>query len=331
MAFLSIPNAKISGLSAVVPKQEVSNESIERLSAEERQLLIQTTGIDNRRQTYSLSSSDLCYEAANRLIKKLGWNREEIDVLIFVSQTPDQPIPGSAMQLQARLDLPKTCMALDVNQGCAGYVYGLSLISSLISQGQMTKGLLLVGDVITSRLDPDDMSTIPIFSDAGSATAIEFDESAENSVFNLQSDGSGADVIMQRPEDHMRMNGHEVFNFGLREVAPNLKALLQQSERSMDEIDYFVFHQANRLLNESIRRKLKLPTEKVPYSLNQFGNTSCATIPLTMVHNLQEELESGSTELALMGFGVGLSWGSALIRTNKITCLPLIELDEHES
>ena len=327
MAFIRTQNVRIAGISAVIPSNQVSNQDLQNLSQESIDLLIQTTGINSRRiAPKSLSTSEMCFTAAEKIIEELKWDRNDIEVLILVTQTPDQPIPGSSMLLQERLGLPNTCMAMDLNQGCAGYVYGLSTIMSLMSGSKLKKGLLLVGDTITHLLDDSDQSTVPIFSDAGTATALEFNTEANEAIFNLQTDGKGFEAIQQKRGEAMKMNGHEVFHFGLKEVVPNVRTTLENSNKTVEEIDHFVFHQANLLLNESIRKKLKIPTEKVPYTLNEFGNTSCATIPLTIVKSLGKELKSNSRTCLLSGFGVGLSWGSGIVNFSNCVCPDLIEI-----
>lgn len=328
MAFLTTHHVSIVGISAAVPSQKISNQSLSQLSEEERSLLIKTIGINERRVAKSVTSEELCLRSAEKLLDDLNWDVAEIELLLFVTQTPSQPIPGSSTILQRALGLPTSCMCIDVNQGCAGYVYGLSMISSLMESGKIKKALLLVGDTITKSLTKDDMSTVPIFSDAGSATALAYFEQENPTVFHLQSDGNGAEVIMQKAEGKMRMNGHEVFHFGLKEVTPNVEQLLLKANWKKDDVDYFIFHQANKLLNEGIRRRLKLPLEKVPYSLEKLGNTSCATIPVTMVSQLNQQLTSGELNLVLSGFGVGLSWGSVVLKTAHIVCPQLIEVED---
>lgn len=328
MAIFSVSNTKIVGISAALPKREVSNRQLTGLDDQEIQLLIKTTGIDKRRiAANEMHASDLCIAATEKLLTKLDWKKEEVEILIFVTQTPDMELPGSSMALQQRLGLPKTCMTMDINQGCAGYVYGLGTISSIMSATKLKKGLLLVGDTITHLLEDGDNSTVPIFSDAGSATAIEYDANAEQMHFNLQSDGSKCDTIHKKHDGFMKMKGHDVFAFGTKEVAPNLKELLEYSQRSAEAIDYFVFHQANLLLNESIRKKMELPKEKVPMTLHKYGNTSCATIPLTIVSELQEAIRDKNLNLMLAGFGVGLSWGSAFVNISDIQCPKPIEVE----
>jgi 3-oxoacyl-[acyl-carrier-protein] synthase-3 len=350
MACFQIQNVQIQGIAAAVPRQRVSNLDLELLSERERQQLVRTTGIEFRRiAPPQVCASDLCFQAASDLLQALEWDRESIDLLVFVSQSPDLLLPGTASQLQVRLGLGKHLIAIDLNQGCAGYVYGLSVLASMLGGGHLRRGLLLVGDTITHALSPEDKSTVPIFSDAGSATAVEFNAGAAPMAFNLQTDGQGHRAIcipeggsripfaatglalqdfgggIRRSGVHLAMQGLDVFNFALAEVAPNIRALLEFAGTDMHTPDAFVFHQANLLLNESIRRKMELPAEKVPYTLREFGNTSSATIPVTMVHCLADRLRSASSCLVLSGFGVGLSWGSVLVSLPPITCLPMIE------
>ncbi|MFK7784706.1 MAG: 3-oxoacyl-ACP synthase III family protein [Crocinitomicaceae bacterium] len=327
MAFIRTQNVRIAGISATIPKNLESNRELANMSQESIDLLVQTIGIDSRRiASKGVSASDMCFASAEKLLNELKWDRDEIEILIFVSQTPDQPIPGSSMLMQEKLGLSKSCMAMDLNQGCAGYVYGLSTIMSLMSASNLKKGLLLVGDTITHLLDENDQSTVPIFSDAGTATALEFNEDAAEAIFNLQTDGKGYQAIEQKRGEAMTMNGHQVFHFGLKEVVPNVKSVLEENQTGIDQIDHFIFHQANLLMNESIRRKLKIPAEKVPYSLGEFGNTSCATIPLTIVSALKSALSKGQKTCLLSGFGVGLSWGSGIVTFSNCVCPDLIEI-----
>ena len=315
-------------------------------------LFAKTVGIEQRPiAKKSQTAADLCFEAAEKLIDALQWQKEEIQILVFVTQTPDYITPATAIVLQSRLNLPNSCLAFDINLGCSAYVYSLSVVSSLLSNMGFKKGLLLVGDTASKIVSLHDKSTTPIFADAGSATALEYDFLAHPDIhFNLQSDGSGKDAIIVRDggarnpfstnsltiEDNgkgiarnrlqMEMNGLNVFNFTMREVVPNIKKLLEVMEKQADDFDYFVFHQANKLLNERIRKKMKLTSEKVPYSLQKYGNTSCATIPVTLVSELQKELATKKVNLILSGFGVGLSWGSVAIETDKIICLEMLEI-----
>ncbi len=350
MSLFSIENIQIAGISACVPQREERNENYSWISEQERKMLIKTTGVNERRiASEKITVSDMCFAAAEKLMQELKWKKDEIGILIFVSQSPDYFLPATSIILQNRLNLPLTTLAFDINLGCSGYVYGLSVISSFMAASGIKKGLLLAGDKSTSSLNKCDKSAYPLFGDAGTATALEFC-SSEKMYFNLQSDGSGYNAIII-PDGGMRnplsdetfkekeiekgivrhrrnlwLDGLEVFNFSLREVAPNIKKLFEFSNTSNENYDYFIFHQANLLMNESIRKKLKIEPEKVPYSLGKFGNTSSASIPLTLVSELQKNLNEKKLSLLLCGFGVGLSWGSVALITNKIVCSDIIEI-----
>lgn len=353
MSFITVHNVSLKGIAAAVPLVKYSNIEYSHIPVEERELFIKTTGIKERRvATQDISTSDMCFEPAKQLIEKLNWDKSDIDVVIMVTQSPDYFIPGSAVILQHRLGLKKSCLAFDINLGCSGYVYGLYVLGNMLSSGQLKKGLLLVGDKSTVSTAFTDKSAYPLFGDAGAATALEFDEKASAMHFNLASDGSGKDAIniehggsrngiqkdtfdlieiepgIAREKRHLKLNGIDIFNFALREVAPNVNELYVKSNQSMSETDYFVFHQANKLINESVRKKLKITdTSKVLYSLENFGNTSSASIPLTLITEAANNLSSKKCNLCLCGFGVGYSWGSVLMNTNPFVCLPLIELN----
>ena len=351
MALFSVPNIKIDGIAATVPSRVYHIGDYGLISEKEQENLVRMVGVEQRRVAdEGTATSDLCQLAAEKLIAGLGWDRKEIELLIFISQSRDYIIPATAGILQEKLGLPKSCMALDISLGCSGYVYGLSVMGSLMASGQIAKGLLLVGDVSTKNTSYRDKSTYPLFGDAGTATAISYNTGANPMAFNLQTDGGGYEAIIipdggirnfaspetsftyekiaegiERHRLHIALDGIEVFNFSLREVAPNVKALLANQGCGIDEIDFFVMHQANKLMNETVRKQLKIPAEKYPYSISEFGNTSSASIPLTMAHCIKKELEGKSLKLLLSGFGVGLSWGSAIIETDKIYCPGIIE------
>lgn len=350
MAIFEIPDVRIAGISACVPKKILSNHDYTWITQKERNQLIQMIGVETRHVAEpGQTTSDLCFQASEQLLDKLGWQREDINLLVFVSQSRDYIIPSTSAILQDRLKLPKTCMTIDINLGCSGYVYGLSVISSLISTTGIHKALLLVGDLSNVTSNYRDKSTFPLFGDAGTATALELKPGYAPMQFNLQTDGSGFEAIIIEDGGvrnipgkesfttrkygegiyHNRMqislDGIEVFNFSLREVVPNIKATLKQFNRQLDEFDFLVFHQANRLINETIRKMLKVDPARVPYSIHDFGNTSCSSIPLTMVTQIADGLRTKLQKLLLSGFGIGLSWGTALIETDGIIVPELTE------
>ena len=349
MACFTIPNVRIAGISACVPRNVVSNRDYKWIGAKEREQLIRKTGVEEKRMvTKGVTASDLCFESAKSLIGGLGWDPGDIELILFVSQSRDYLLPATACILQEKLGLPKSALAIDVNLGCSGYVYGLTVAGNYIAHCNIRKALMLIGD-ITPLASYRDKTTYPLFGDAGAATALEYSEDAAPVFCNLQSDGSGHRAIII-PDGGMRnypskksfvyrrygkgiirnnlqvaLDGYAVFNFSLREVVPNIHHLLSYASADPASIDYFLFHQANLLINDSIRKKLKLDTEKVPVSLRKFGNTSSASIPATIVTQIREQISSRELKLLFCGFGVGLSWGSVLTSTRDVYCPPIIE------
>ena len=342
MGFLTVKNTAIKAIYTSVPKQKVFTKDYEWVTVAERDLFAKTTGIIERRVASSTTTcSDLCFQAADELLNDLNC-RDEIDLLLFVSQSPDYFLPATAVILQDKLGLSKSTLAFDINLGCSGYVYGLSVVGQFLQNGNFRKALLLCGDKSTISTNYQDKSSFPLFGDAGSATLLEFDKSSDEWFAHLASDGSGKDSIIIehghsrhpygsvsdeyieyepgviRTKKHLALNGMDVFNFALKEVAPSIRQMLENFEIKIDDIDHFVLHQANKLINESVRKKLKVIPEKVPYSIQNFGNTSSASIPLTICTCLKEKIESEQLTLLLAGFGVGFSWGSVVLKTSKI-------------
>ena len=295
MAQFSIPGLRIAGIAACVPKNVVSNHDYKWVSQKERNLLIKTIGVETKRHvSKGITTGDMCEKAALRLFDELKWDKEEVRLLVFVSQTRDYFIPQTSGILQHKLGLPNSCISLDIGLGCSGYVYGLSIMGSLMRQMGINKGLLLVGDISTLNSAYRDKSTYPLFGDAGTATAIELDANADITHFNLQGDGSGFDAIIipdggmrniltkksfdykkmspgiHRSKLHVALNGIEVFNFSLREVVPNIKKHLEFTGEKLDDFDYIVFHQANKLINNTLRKMLKLDISKVPLSIGKY-------------------------------------------------------------
>lgn len=332
MGMSTLSHVRFAGMATCVPKRVVSNltDCKPQIRAE-RERLVRNIGIETRRlsQTWQCFS-DLAFEATEKLLHTLDWQRDEIDALIVVTQTPDYLAPSTAIILQDRLGLPTSTIAFDVNLGCSAYPFGLHLLGSMIASGAVKKGLLLVGDKAGSLDDP-------LFSDAGTATALEFDADAPPMYFDLNSDGSGHKAIMmpvgghREPvgiqhlmpfrngeHDHWRrgidlvLDGPAVLSFSTQRVPPAVQQLLDYAKAPIDQVDYFIFHQANRMINETIRRKLELPVEKVPSTLRYFGNTSGASLPVTMTACIREALEKRGNRVLLCGFGIGLSWGTCL-------------------
>lgn len=357
MAFLEFKNVRIAGLAAGVPKNIASNlhpsedDAVSKDYAPED--FVKTTGVMERRVSYELTTSDLCYAAAEKLIADLGWDKNEIDGIVFVSQTPDYILPATSCILQDRLGLSKECYTADVSLGCSGWVYGLSIVSSLVGSGSLKKALVMCGDA-RARSKNSIRRRNPLFGSAGTVTALEYQEGAPSIQFHFGTDGSGFDAIITpdggsrnpvtvdsfKYEDfegsetyrlQARMKGMDVFSFGITTAPKSVKKLGEHFGFNYLDADYFVFHQANMKMNDMIAKKLKLPKEKVPSSMYHFGNTNGGSIPVTIVTELKGEIEDKQTFFVCCGFGVGLSWGTVAFKTNNIVISNLVEVSDEET
>lgn len=350
MANIEVKNIALRGIAACVPSDVEDNKEISVFPTEnDARKFIETTGIEFRHLVNGrdICTSDMCYEAAADLMKELGWQPEEVDCLIFVTQTPDYILPSTAPIIQNKLGLGADTYCMDISLGCSGWVYGLSVVASLLSAGGMKKALLLSGDTTTVSKSKADKSTYPLFGDAGTATALEFAPGAEGLRFNFGTDGKSSNAIIipdggfrnfvtpesfevQEIESGISRNklqsvldGPAVFTFSITKAPRSVNTLMEYFSIDKEQVDFFVFHQANLFMNEKIRNKLKIPAEKVPYTLNEFGNTSSASIPLTIVARIAEKLSSGEHNLIASGFGVGLSWGTVHFTTHNLVCPPV--------
>jgi 3-oxoacyl-[acyl-carrier-protein] synthase-3 len=347
MAFLEINNVRIAGIAACVPKEIEENLTLPLFdSTEEASKFIASTGIERRHIAKNHLTSDLCFQASEKLIADLRWKKEEIEALVFVTQSPDYILPATSCILQNRLGLSEECYALDISLGCSGWVYGLSVVSNLLSTGMMKKALLLCGDISHATSSVYDKSAYPLFGEAGTVTALEFSKNTNSLKFHFATDGSGYEAIIipdggfrnpfslksleiveiehgiKRSRMNTVLNGMDVFAFGISKAPQSVKKLSEKFDIDLESVDYFVFHQANLFMNEKIRKKLKLPEEKVLYSLKNFGNTSSASIPLTMLTN---GCKQGN--YIACGFGVGLSWGSVWFELEKeVVISKLVEI-----
>lgn len=344
----SIFGTAIRGIAAAVPEHEILHSELSAKFGEETVSKVEkNSGVFKRHRTrQGQTTADLCEAAALRLLNELSWPSDSVDALILVTQTPDYPYPATACYLHGQLGLAKSAAAFDINLGCSGWVYGLWMASSLIQSG--LKRILLLSGETHEMISPYDNYQV-MAGDAGTATGLEADD-AETMHFSLGTDGKGwkhihvpagasrkpsnentkifremADGI-KRCDENAHMNGPEVFAFTLREVPPLVKKVLEQSAWSEDEVDFFVFHQANQFMLDHLCKRMKLPKEKAPFSLTEFGNTSSASIPLTIQHCLRQQLCDHKLKLTMVGFGVGLSWGAAAAEVGPLVIPDLIIL-----
>lgn len=337
----ALSGVALRGVVCAVPGEPVPNAVIAQTLGDQPVAdVVKMIGVETRHWSApDQTTADLCHVAAQRLLEKLNWTPDSVDALIFVTQTPDHPLPASACLLHGRLGLATDCQAFDVNLGCSGYVYGMWLAASLIQSG-CRRVLLLAGETMSRLVDPNDRGTAVLFGDAGSASAIEHDPAAPVMRFRLGSDGSGAGSLMVpqggfRPVDpdraftldptRLHMDGGEVFTFTLREVPKLVADTLADAGVAGETVDAYLLHQANRFMLRHIGKKIgATEPERLPVNIDRYGNTSSATIPLLLADDMAQRLTTGSQKLMLVGFGVGLSWGAVLAEFGPLACAEVI-------
>ncbi len=342
-------NINIAGVVTAVPTQKVPIESHnENFGEETVAKFSEMTGVKSVCQAVSeQTASDLGYEAANFLIKEIHLNRDDIGLLVFVTQKPDYRTPSTAFILHGRLGLSKDCCCFDINLACSGYIYGLHTVFSMLQNSDKDTALLITGDTSRRTISPLDRTMVMLFGDAGSATIIKR-EDAKPTKFALRTDGSRYKAIItpsgayrnmygkrepyiwgdgiMRSDYHTQMKGMDVFGFSITDVPKLMKDFLIELNRSVDEYDCFALHQANIYILKQIQRKLKIPNSKMPVTIDRFGNTSCNSIPLVL-SDAFGEIPSKEIHLFLGGFGAGLSWAVADIFLNTNNIYPVIYTD----
>lgn len=348
MSYFSFLNVAIKGIAAAVPKNKVKNAVPGTPNYEEMLKFVTVTGVEERRSTMTLTASDLCCKAAENLLNELGWKHNEVDAIVFVSEGRDYAIPSTSSLLQAKLNLSKETYCVDLTLGCSGWVYGLNYASSLLTKGQMKKVLLLAG----GSKQIEGVPPVNLFGHAGSATALEYEEGNEGCLFNFGTDGSRYNSIIvpdgacrnlltinswdnlsfedgqEKNGLQLSMKGLNVFSFSVKEVPKSIIDLAEHFGTDYRDCDYLVLHQANKIINETIMKTLHYSKEKCPFSIYKFGNTSSASIPLTIVTNLKGKVENRTTKFLCSGFGVGFSWGSTMFSTYNLIIPELIEMEE---
>lgn len=348
MALIKYKGVGIKAMSACVPRTVVYNKDLGYLIPEDEiEKTINSIGIHQRRVVSdNVCASDLCFKAAEQLMADNDIAPDSIDVLLFVSQTGDYRIPATAPILQHRLGLSKDTACMDISLGCSGYVYALSAAFAYASMEGVNRVLLLDGETFSKIVNKRDKVDWPLYGDAATATLVEkgdFDES----VFILKSDGSGEDAVKiyagmrnkitpdscvekEREEGNIRtdlevyMDGMDVFNFAMSVVPKGVKEMVATTNSSLDDIDYLVFHQANRFMTDFFVKRLKFDPNKVPYCIDRYGNTSSTSVPLTIVSELKDRLKDGD-RVVMCGFGAGLSWGTARVVFRDCHISPIVE------
>jgi len=349
-----VTSTGILAASYFLPSNRLTHEDLEnRFGEPAMKKVLSGAGIRTRRVAApDVCGSDLAFAAAERLLLHHGIPRESIDAVIFCTQTPDFLLPTTACILHERLQLKNRCAALDINLGCTQYVYALSIAHGLILSGTAKRVLVLTGDTMTRTLHPKDRSVVPLFGDGGSASLIgEVPEGQGFVGFELGTDGSGSQYLMipaggfrmpkstesgtemedsegnVRSKENLYMNGAAIFHFAITVVPEMLQNLLEHVHLGIEDVDLFLFHQANKYMLDYVFKKLKIPPEKTHFFVTEIGNTSGSSVPIVMVDAwLNEKVKPGAT-ICLISFGVGLSWAGTILRWPENAMGPVPTLD----
>ena len=337
MSQLTINNVRIAGMSACVPATVEDNRTLPIYKEESEALkVIASTGIERHHKVDDgVTASDLTVKAVEGLLNQLGWNSQDVDCFAYVCTSRDYIAPQTSCVLQDRLNLRSDCCVFDLPFGCSGWVYGMSIVASMMSHGTLKRAILVAAETNTQNRNPRDTTVRPLFGDAATATALEFDpEKSRPMNFMYGVDGAGFDAVwapyggMRNPVTpealvekevspgvyrrgvDMIVNGMDVFGFAIKQPPRSIKELIETFSIDVDTVDLLLLHQANKFIDEKIRKAIKIPAEKTPYCLEEYGNVTSASIPLTMVSRCREQLAGDMRHCIACGFGVGLAWAS---------------------
>lgn len=352
MSQLTINNVRIAGMSACVPATVEDNRTLPIYKDEAEALkVIASTGIERHHKVdEGTTASDLTVKAVEALLDKMGWQPEDVDCFAYVCTSRDYIAPQTACVLQDRLKLRHDCCVFDLPFGCSGWVYGMSIVSSLMSHGTLKRALLVAAETNTQNRNQRDTTVRPLFGDAATVTALEYDpEKSHPMNFMFGVDGSGFDAVwapyggMRNPVTvealeekevspgvfrrgvDMIVNGMDVFGFAIKQPPRSLKELIETFNIDVETVDLLLLHQANKFIDEKIRKAVKIPAEKTPYCLEEYGNVTSASIPLTMVSRCGDRLAGQELHCVACGFGVGLAWASMEFYAGDVKMVDVID------
>lgn len=353
MAFIKVEKVAIRGISGCVPSNVEENKDLPFYAPGEAEQVIEKIGIEKRHvATADITVADMCFHAAEKLIAELGWDKKSIDLIALCTQDPDYINQPTSFLVHDQLGLPESTMCIDFYHGCPGWVVSLSSVCNLVSSGHIKRAILLDGDTVTKAATPNNREERPLFGDAGTATALEYETKASPIYFNigtLSSDGKALvnpnggfknpytlDSLkydldrmagkLSMEELQCKMDSMDVFSFAITKVPKAIKKLCSEFSISLDDVDKLVLHQANKLIIENIAKRMRMPMEKVPLGLRNYGNTTSASIPLAIVSECHRDVTTGIQRNLVCGFGTGLAWGAAYFETEKIVCPNIIEI-----
>lgn len=350
MAQLKFKGIGIRALSATVPHTVIKTRSLtEYYSEEEIEKFINATGVEERRFVEAdMCASDLCYKSACQIFDETDIRREDIDVLLFISQTPDYKIPGSSIILQDKLGLSKETIVYDINMSCSGFLHGLVMAYNFLLQPAINNVMLMVGDTLSKMISLQDKGTGKLLGDAGTVAVIGKGEQFGDSFFSMCTEGNNIESVIVkaggarypssietlRPQnledgsirnlEQVIMVGDDVFSFAISVLPKDIKKLLDFAGKSINEIDKYAFHQANNFMSNYVAKKVKANPDKILHSIQKYGNTAGTSIPLCIVEN-REKILCGESIL-MNAIGAGFAYGTALLNIADCKILPIQEL-----
>lgn len=353
MAYIKYKGIGITAMAGAVPNHVIENLKYTEFFPEDQvKEVLEKVGIYERRfADEKTCSSDLCFAAAQKLIIDNNIDRDEIDLLVFISQTQDYRMPATSITLQHRLGLNNSCIAFDLNLGCSAFIYGMSVVYSMMQTDSLRKALILDGETRSKVYSSRDRRSAFIFGDGGVAALVERDEKFSETILSLNSDGSRADLIMikaggyrhmstpetlrekvvdgygnMRSDEQGYMKGGDVFNFVIREIPRDIKKTIAEAGKTVEDIDYFCFHQANNFINSYIAKKMKLDVNKIPHTIEKYGNTSSVSVPLTIISELKGKMD-GQKTLMMSAFGVGMTWATGIVSFADTKISDIVEVE----
>ena len=348
MSFIETKNVVIRGLAACVPEQVEENSGLPFYLYGEAEQVIKAIGIERRhivpRYSGEITATDLGTKAAIKLLEDLNWDKESLDLVAFCTQTPDYKNQPNSFIIHENLDLPQDVFCLDFYHGCTGWVASLASVCSMMQTGSIKRCLLIVGDTVSPWQSLSNRESYPLFGDAVTVTALEYSPEAKPFLFNMGSLGKEGRALisedggMRKPitvdrlrylldlkagkisfvEGDSKMDGMDVFAFAITKVPKAIKKLCQEHSIEIENIDKLVLHQANKLIVENVAKRCKVPFEKVPNGLKDYGNTTSASIPMAMITECSDDLKSKPLRILACGFGTGLSWGAVYFETEGV-------------
>lgn len=351
---LKFRNKKISGILTILPQRVVTfEEEMGNYNFPEKKSLRlkKVMGYNSHRvAAEGQCSSDFCIHGLQYLFENQLLDKDSIDALILVTQSPDYYMPPTSNLIQGHFNMKHDMICLDINQGCAGFEIGLIQAFMLLDQESINRVVMLNADVLSSKVSLHDRNSRPLMGDAASVTVIDSCDNDEDILCSVNMDGTGAKALMipagafrnpSTPEtavehedeagnlrsmNHLVMQGDNVFNFMQREVPPMIQHMMNRAQQTVDDIDWFMFHQPNKFMLHKLADAIGVPYEKIPANIvENFGNASGVTVPTCICYNLGEKLEHYNYRMCMAGFGVGLTWSSILMNVGNVGFCKIIE------